>query len=71
VLKALFAAFVLLLSHVRIAQASDDPVNAYADSLAKLLVDNDQDALYQQFAPSLRASYSCEDLSSLAASWST
>jgi hypothetical protein len=39
--------------------------------LAKLLVDNDQDALYQQFAPSLRASYSCEDLSSLAASWST
>jgi hypothetical protein len=61
-LRSLFVAIVVLFTYVGTVQAAEDAVRTYADSLAKLVVEDNQEPFYQEFAPSLRASYSREDL---------
>jgi hypothetical protein len=61
-MRALLVSFGLLLSHLSWAQTSADPIRVYADSAVKLIAENDEKALFELFAPSIRASYPRDEL---------
>jgi hypothetical protein len=44
------------------ADEADERVKQYADFLIKLVVEKNEDALYQEFAPAIRASYPRDEL---------
>jgi hypothetical protein len=57
VMRALLICFGLVLSHPGCAQTPGEPVRVYADSVVKLIVENDENALFEHFVPSIRSAY--------------
>ena len=60
--RALLAFSLLAYSAAAFGQSQSDPVRIYADSMARAIVANDAQTLYDNFAPIMRKTYSREEL---------
>ena len=52
----------LAYSLTALGQSQNDPVRAYADSMARAIVASDKQTIYDNFAPVMRSAYSREEL---------